>query len=86
MKIIITGSSKGIGLAVAKRFLKEGFEVVGIDMLPSPIHNPLYQHFICDISNKESLPKISKVNYLFNNAGLQNSGDDIIFINRHKEE
>ena len=77
MKIIITGSSKGIGLAVTKRFLKEGFEVVGIDMLSTPINNPLYQHYICDISNKDSLPKITKVNYLFNNAGLQNSGDDI---------
>ena len=29
MKILITGSSKGIGEACAKRFLKEGFEVIG---------------------------------------------------------
>ena len=77
MKILITGSSKGIGLATATRFLKEGFEVVGLDLLPSSINNPHYQHFICDISKVETLPELGEFDYLFNNAGLQNSNDDI---------
>lgn len=77
MRILITGSSKGIGLATATRFLKEGFEVVGLDLLPSSINNPHYQHFVCDISKVETLPELGEFDYLFNNAGLQNSNDDI---------
>ena len=76
-KILITGSSKGIGKAVANRFLAEGFEVYGLDLLESSIDNINYHHFICDISKKESLPNIKDINYLFNNAGKQNSDDDI---------
>ena len=77
MKILITGSSKGIGEACAKRFLKEGFEVIGIDLLPSSISHKNYTHYIADVSDKESLPELTNINYIFNNAGLQNSKDDI---------
>lgn len=77
MKILITGSSKGIGLAVTKFFLAKGFEVVGLDLLPSSLINPHYQHYICDISDAYSLPEVSNIDYLFNNAGKQNSEDDI---------
>lgn len=76
-KILITGSSKGIGKAVAERFLCEGFEVYGLDLLDSSIKNENYHHYICDISKKETLPDIKNINYLFNNAGKQNSEDDI---------
>ena len=77
MKILITGSSKGIGLEVAKRFLKEGFEVIGIDLLPSSINDDEYHHYVADISKRESLPELDDVDYIFNNAGLQNCEDDI---------
>lgn len=76
MKILITGSSSGIGLSVSKYFLSKGFEVVGIDELPSQINNPHYQHFVCDIS-RDDLPDVGGIKYLFNNAGKQNSEDDI---------
>lgn len=76
MKILITGSSSGIGLSTSKYFLSKGFDVIGIDEKPSQINNPHYQHFVSDIS-KDELPEIEGINYLFNNAGKQNSNDDI---------
>lgn len=77
MKILITGSSNGIGLATAKLFLERGYEVVGLDLLPSKIENTNYKHYICDCSSKDSLPDVSDVNILFVNAGSQNTEDDI---------
>ena len=77
MKILITGSSKGIGLNTAKFFLNKGFDVYGIDLLPSTIENEHYHHYISDIANKDSLPEINGLDYIFNNAGLQNCEDDI---------
>ncbi len=77
MKILITGSSKGIGFAASKYFLDKGFEVIGIDLLPSSINDLNYKHYICDIKKYDDLPEINDIDYLFNNAGLQNSESDI---------
>ena len=77
MRILITGSSSGIGLATSKYFLSKGFEVVGIDLLPSSINNPHYQHYIADIAEYDDLPELESFDYIFNNAGKQNSIDDI---------
>ena len=77
MKILISGSSNGIGLEVSKRFLYLGFEVIGLDLLPSKINDEHYTHYVCDIKDLDSLPEINNINYIFNNAGLQNSNDDI---------
>ena len=77
MKILITGTSRGIGLAVAKKFLAEGHEVFGLDLNPSSLEDKHYHHYICDIKKRTSLPDIEGVEILFNNAGLQNSKDDI---------
>lgn len=77
MTILITGSSKGIGKAVSLCFLKKGFKVIGIDMLPQTIFEDNYVHYELDIRNKDYLPELGDIDYIFNNAGLQNSEDDI---------
>ena len=77
MKVLITGTSRGIGLTVAKRFLKEGHEVFGLDLLNSNINDEKYHHFECDIKDKNSLPELKDIEIVFNNAGLQNSDDDV---------
>lgn len=78
MKILITGASNGIGLATTKLFLARGYEVFGLDLLPSTITNDKhYHHYICDVSKKDQLPDVGDVSIVFVNAGLQNSEDDI---------
>ena len=77
MKVLISGSSSGIGLAASKYFLEKGYEVFGLDLKEKALNHKNYHHFICDISHKDSLPDIEGINYLFNNAGTQNSEDDI---------
>ena len=49
MKILITGTSQGIGKAIAERFLTEGHDVIGIDRNPSTIEHSSYTHHICDV-------------------------------------
>lgn len=76
MKVLITGTSKGIGKAVAEKFLSCGHEVVGIDILPAAVSDVHYTHYIADIFSGE-LPEIADIEILINNAGVQDSGRDI---------
>ena len=77
MNIIITGSSGGIGRAAAERFISLGHTVYGIDILPPVLTDERFKHFTADIKNEWELPDIDDVHIIFNNAGTQNSGDDI---------
>lgn len=75
MKVLITGTSQGIGNAIAVLFLENGHTVFGIDRKKSSINNPNYIHYECDIRNYEKLPNLSGINILINNAGTQNEED-----------
>ncbi|MBQ3079749.1 MAG: SDR family oxidoreductase [Clostridia bacterium] len=75
MKILITGTSQGIGRAIANKFLLEGHIVIGIDRQAATIENDGYTHFTLDIRDTARLPEIERVNILINNAGTQNEDD-----------
>ena len=75
MKVLISGTSQGIGMAIANAFLEEGHSVIGIDRQKGSITHPSYTHYTCDIRDKEKLPDIDGVNILINNAGTQNEDD-----------
>lgn len=75
MKILITGTTQGIGRAIAERFLKENYEVIGFDRQKSSIEHGCYTHYQLDVRDYDKLPDIDGVNILVNNAGTQNEAD-----------
>ena len=77
MNVLITGTAKGIGKAIAVKFLKNGHHVYGLDIRPSSIESNLYSHYICDITDVTAYPDLPDMQIVINNAGVQNSEDDI---------
>ena len=75
MRVLITGTSRGIGKVIAEKFLKEGHTVFGIDRNEASITSDGYTHFTLDIRETERLPEIEDVEILINNAGTQNEED-----------
>ena len=76
MNVLITGISRGIGRAIAQKFLACGHCVTGIDREPASLSGDGYTHVQADILS-DPLPEVADVEILINNAGVQNSGRDI---------
>ena len=75
MRVLITGSTQGIGKAIAEKFLGQAHEVIGIDRQEAGILHENYTHYICDVCDYDNLPEVNGVNILINNAGTQNEND-----------
>lgn len=56
--IIITGASKGLGKAIANRFVKNGEEVVGLVRSKKKSKIELIQ---CDVKNYTSIKEASRI-------------------------
>ena len=53
--IVITGTSKGIGLELAKYYLQKGHMVVGCARSQNDIKDKNYRHFVLDVSDERAV-------------------------------
>lgn len=79
MKIVlISGTSRGIGLELAKHYLSKNFIVCGCARNQSPISHPNYRHFELSVSDEKAVVTMMKniakefsgIDILLNNAGI----------------
>lgn len=75
MRVLITGTSSGIGRGIADKFLEEGHTVTGIDRREGSIQNDGYAHICMDIRDKSEYPELEPFDIVINNAGVQNEDD-----------
>jgi 3-oxoacyl-[acyl-carrier protein] reductase len=80
--VLITGTSRGVGLEIAKHFIKYNATVIGLSRTASSIVHSNYTHFLVDIGDPEVVSscfksKISKqfkrIDILINNAAVMTS-------------
>ena len=87
MRVLVTGSSRGLGAEIIKEFAKNGVDVVinynhsykeAYDLADS-IKNVDVQVIKCDVSNedevKDMFSQIDKLDFLINNAAISSDSD-----------
>lgn len=81
MNIVITGTSHGIGKAIARKFISQGHKVYGIDRDINTINiDDYYTHIRMDVRLVDSITEIPlNPDIVISNAGVQ--GEDDIDIN-----
>lgn len=80
MNTVISGTSRGIGQAIAQKFLDKGHHVVGIDILQQSIEHERYKHVVCDIRSSELgrvLAGIPAPSIVINSAGTLEESEAI---------
>jgi NAD(P)-dependent dehydrogenase (short-subunit alcohol dehydrogenase family) len=74
-KILITGASRGIGLAIASEFLNAGAVVKNIDIIESDLAHENFETVVFDLKNVKDIPELIKkfeldFDVLINNVGM----------------
>ena len=78
MNVVITGTSRGIGLSLAEYYLSGGCRVAGCSRSESPLTHPDYKHYTVDLSQEADVNRFAadvrkdfgSVDVLINNAGV----------------
>lgn len=88
--VVITGTSRGIGRALAEKFLHEGYKVIGTATSgKSDISNPNFTIVQLDLTNSKSIENASseilshtdQIDILINSSGVNFEDWDIVQIN-----
>ncbi|MEQ9310525.1 MAG: SDR family oxidoreductase [Balneolaceae bacterium] len=82
MKVLLTGSSRGIGKAIADLLLVNDHEVIGTSRSTINQSTNNYRHIACDLSKEEEVFKLKSIfevekipEILINNAGMFEDAD-----------
>lgn len=84
MNIVITGTSNGLGLELARWYLARDHRVVGLSRSASRVEHHRYRHFTLDVGNRSQVVQAASdcgfdtVDLVINNAGLPGAGRRII--------
>lgn len=76
--MLITGTSKGIGQALANSYLQQGFRVIGCSRGEGAINDAEYFHYTLDVGDESAVTRMVKdikknhgsIDILLNNAGM----------------
>ncbi len=76
--VLITGTRKGIGKALAERYLERGWRVGGCSRGEASIEHPNYRHFSLDVADEKGVVAMVRalakegdgIDALINNAGI----------------
>jgi len=76
--LIITGTSKGIGRALAEHYLAQGWQVAGCSRGAATIEHVAYRHFTLDVADeiavvgmvRAAAREFGRLDALLNNAGI----------------
>jgi 3-oxoacyl-[acyl-carrier protein] reductase len=81
--VLVTGSSRGVGLEIAKHFLNNGATVLGMSRGENlQLSHPSYRHYAVDLGNPEAITTcfrreicrdVKQIDILINNAAVMTS-------------
>ena len=83
---VITGTSRGLGLELARQLLSRDYRVIGVARSPCPLDHECYLHMTADVTAKGYARSLEafvhaqgapRVDLLINNAGTGATGFDI---------